>query len=182
MNIFYSTWFLEGFWHPPKTPSHLLLLLAIAVLFGQQGRLFQGKTIIKTGMVFISGLITGFVINHYYEPAWSVELILLIAALVVSLLVVLRLALPQLLPLFFVLIAAVLLGLDSRPIVIPGFGNEVMYQWLAGVLLSMLLLLSVFTLLSHVSRNLVNGVVLRVAGSWIATSALFVLTLLFVKK
>ena len=65
---------------------------------------------------------------------------------------------------------------------IPGLGNEITYNWLAGALISMLLLFSVLNALSYVSRNLVNGVVLRVAGSWIATSALFVLTLLFVKQ
>ncbi len=182
MNLFTPTWFMEGLWHPPQTPSQLLVLLALAVFAGQQGRLFPGSLL----LFFIASLIGGFVLNHFYTPNWNVELFLLVIALITSLLVVLRLELSPglskwvLLP--FALISGVMLGLDSTPIMIPGLGNEITYNWLAGALTSMLLLFSVLNALSYVSRNLVNGVVLRVAGSWIATSALFVLTLLFVKQ
>jgi urease accessory protein len=177
MNMFASTWFMEGFWHPLQTPSHLILLVALAVLIGQHG--WSG--ILKSTLVFFGALSIGFVLNQFYEPEWNMELLLLIVALNISLLVALRMHILSIIMTLLSIIVAVTLGLDSKPIIIPGFGNGVMYNWLAGALVSMIILLLLVSTLSCLLRNVINGVVLRVIGSWIATSALFVLTLMLVK-
>ena len=177
MNMFASTWFMEGFWHPLQTPSHLILLVALAVLIGQHG--WSG--ILKSTLVFLAGLSIGFVLNQFYEPKWNMELLLLIAALSISLLVALRVQTLSLILTLLSIIVAITLGLDSKPIMIPGFGNGVMYNWLAGALVSMTILLLFVSSLGCLLRNIINGVALRVIGSWIATSALFVLTLMMVK-
>lgn len=177
MNFFSTTWFMEGFWHPPQTPSQVMLVIALAVLLGQQ----TWTTSLKTITLFIFSLAVGFVINHFYTPNWSVELLLLSIALAISLLVTLKLTIAK--PLLFVLliISGVIIGLDSRPIMIPGFGNSIVINWLLGATSSITVLFVLLNLISYMLRNLINGVVLRVIGSWIATSALFVLVLMFAK-
>lgn len=175
--MFSSTWLMEGFWHPLQTPSQLILLVSLAVLLGQQNKLTLPKII----TAFVGFLCLGFVINHFYPLAWDVELLLLIVALGISLLVTLRLKLSVFVLLPIILLSGLVLGLDSKPIMIPGFGNNIMYNWLVGVLVSMMSLGIMVGLTSYVLRNLGNGIVLRVIGSWIATSALFVLTLMLVK-
>ena len=177
MNMFSLTWFTEGFWHPLQTPSHLILLVALAVLIGQHNL----PAILKNTLIFVGLLCLGFILNQFYEPKWNVELLLLITALNISLLVTLRMHLLGIILLILSMISAVALGLDSKPIMIPGFGSSVMVNWFAGALVSMTLLLLLVSTLSYLLRNVINGVVLRVIGSWIATSALFVLTLMLVK-
>ena len=168
---------MEGFWHPPQTPSQLILVIALAVLLGQQAWFPS----IKKLLLFIGSLTVGFIINHFYTPEWSVELILLIIALIIGLLVTLRLKLSAMLLLPLLIISGSILGLDSRPIMIPGFGNSIMINWLLGATASMSAIFMLLNVVSYVLRNLINGVVLRVIGSWIATSALFVLVLMTVK-
>ena len=168
---------MEGFWHPPQTPSQLILVIALAILLGQQAWGISIKNI----SIFIGSLIIGFSINHFYTPTWNVELLILIIALIIGLLVTLRLKLSPLILLPLLIISGSILGLDSRPIMIPGFGNSIMINWLLGATASMTAIFVLLNLLSYVLRNLINGVVLRVIGSWIATSALFVLVLMTVK-
>ncbi len=180
MNLFSPIWFMEGFWHSLQTPSHLILLVSLAILFGQQAQHNQ-QTLIKNSMAFVCLLCFGFVINHFYTPVWNIERWLLLIALGTSLLVIMRLKLSAVIVAIVSLSSATILGIDSKPIIIPGFGESIQYNWLAGVVVSTVILLTALGLFSFTLRNVINGVVLRVMGSWIATSALFVLTLLFVK-
>ena len=177
MNLFSTTWFFEGVWHPPQTPSQVILVVAIAVLLAQQSWFIS----IKNLSVFILSLIIGFIINHFYTPTWSVELMLLIFALTISLLVTLRLKLIAAILFLLLISSGIALGLDSRPIMIPGFGNSIAVNWLLGATASMSALFIAANLPTYFLRNLINGVVLRVIGSWIATSALFVLVLAVAK-
>lgn len=177
MSLFSPTWFMEGFWHPLQTPSHLILLLGLAILLGPHGK----QAIFRNLFVFVGSLFTGFIIHYFYAPTWNLQLLLLVSALCIGLLVILRLQLPTIVLFLLSTISGIMLGLDSNPIMIPGLGNSIMYHWLAGATVSMTLLLLVLSTLSFALRNLINGVALRVIGSWIATSAIFVLTLLLVK-
>ena len=178
---FSTTWFLDGFTHPLETPSHLILLVGLAVLLGQQG----GAYLIRNLVVFSSTIIVGFVVNNYLSPNTNNELILLVLALLVSLLIILRLdyraSWVQFIVVIFSIISGTILGLDSSPIMIPGLAVNTFYNWLFGAAIGISITVLIIALLSFLLRNLLQGVVLRVLGSWIATSALFVLTLLLTK-
>ncbi|RTZ62651.1 MAG: hypothetical protein DSZ29_07985 [Aquificaceae bacterium] len=175
---FSTTWFFDGFTHPLETPAHLILLIGLAILLGQQG----GAYLIRNIVIFSVAVIAGFVINNYASPDMNNELILLVLALLVSLLVILRLdyraSWVQFIVVLLSLISGIVLGLDSSPIMIPGLAVSTFYNWLFGTSVAITLTVSIIALISFLLRNLLQGVVLRVIGSWIATSALFVLTLL----
>lgn len=181
MIAFSSTWFLDGFTHPLETPSHLILLVGLGVLLGQQ----SGAYFIRNLLLFCVAVIAGFTINNYLSLRWNNELILLVIALLVSLSVVLRLDYRplwvQLITLLLCIASGIMLGIDSSPIVIPGLGANTFYNWLLGAAMGVYLATIVIASMSALFRTLFQGIILRVLGSWIATSALFVLTLLMVK-
>lgn len=171
MSWFTQTWFMQGIWHPLQTPSHIILILGLAFLLGQQGK-------IKSILILPFSILAGFLINHYALLNWNTELTLLILALICALLVVLRLKLPTVITLSLLLICGVILGLDSSPVMIPGLGTNSIISWRIGDAITMLFGTGVLALLAHFLNKAWNGIILRVAGSWIATSAIFVLTLM----
>jgi urease accessory protein len=177
---FSSTWFLEGFLYPLETPSHLILLIGLGVLFGQQ----VSTHFIRNLLFFCGSVLIGFVINNGLSLRWNNELILLTLSLLVSLLVVVRLNASllwvKILVLFFSISCGIMLGIDSSPIVIPGLGANTFYNWLFGAAVGIFISTFIIASISALLRNVFQGIILRVLGSWIATSALFVLTLLIV--
>ncbi len=181
MISFSTTWFLEGFLHPLETPSHLILLVALGVLFGQQA----GRYFIPKLLLFFASVIMGFLINNYFSLSWNNELILLLLALLVSLLVILRLDRHLLWMQWAVSLLSVgggfMLGLDSSPVIIPGLGADTFYNWLLGAAIGIYSAVIVIAFINLLLRDFFRGIILRVLGSWIATSALFVLTLLIAK-
>ncbi|HFD31284.1 MAG TPA: hypothetical protein ENJ28_01030 [Gammaproteobacteria bacterium] len=177
---FSFTWFLEGFLHPLETPSHLILLVALGVLLGQQA----SAHLMRNLLLFCVAVIAGFIINHSFSIQWNNELILLILALFISLFTVLRLDhrlswVQWMLPLLSIG-CGLMLGLDSSPVIIPGLGADTFYNWLLGASIGIYATVMILTIISALLRNLFQGIILRVLASWIATSALFVLTLLMV--
>lgn len=177
---FSSTWFLDGFLHPLETPSHLILLVGVGVLFGQQAGAYFARNL----LLFCGSVLLGFVMNNYLSLKWNNELILLTLSLLVSLLVVVRLnsllLWVKILILFFSISCGVMLGIDSSPIVIPGLGANTFYNWLFGAAVGIFMSTLIISSISALLRHVLQGIILRVLGSWIATSALFVLTLLMV--
>ena len=178
---FSSIWFLEGFLHPLETPSHLILLVALGALLGQQA----GSYLIRNLLLFCGFVLIGFVLNNYVSLQWNNELILLLLSLLVSLLVIVRLnnhiISVQRLVSLLAISCGVMLGIDSSPIVIPGLGADTFYNWLFGAAIGLFITTTVMAFISALLRHVIQGIILRVVGSWIATSALFVLTLLIVK-
>ncbi|MCK5813341.1 MAG: hypothetical protein KAH03_03745 [Cocleimonas sp.] len=178
---FSLTWFLEGFLHPLETPSHLILLVALGVLLGQHA----SAHFIRNILLFCVAVITGFTINNYFPLRWNNELILLFLALFVSLLTILRLNYRLLWVQFMIPLLSIacgfMLGLDSSPIVIPGLGADTFYNWLLGATIGIYSAVILIAVISLLLRDLFQGIILRVLGSWISTSSLFVLTLLMVK-
>jgi urease accessory protein len=178
---FSSTWFVEGFLHPLETPSHLILLVALGVLLGQQA----SAHFIRNLLLFCGAVMAGFTLNNYFSLRWNNELILLLLALSVSLLAILRLDCRLLWVLFIIpfvgISCGLMLGLDSSPIVIPGLGADTFYNWLLGAAIGIYSAVMLTAVISLLLRDLFQGIILRVLASWIATSALFVLTLLMVK-
>jgi hypothetical protein len=82
----------------------------------------------------------------------------------------------------FAIGCGMMLGIDSSPIVIPGLGADTFYNWLFGAAIGLFITVIVIAVISLLLRHLLQGIILRVLGSWIATSALFVLTLLMLVK
>ncbi len=173
---FIQTWFTQGFLHPLLTPSHLILLLSLGLLIGQQGLKFSHFIILM-----ISAFV-GMVFNQKFniDIDVNIELILLGLALMTSLLVVLKLRLPFLLILSFALFVGVITAYDSDPIVIPGVGENSINNWLLGALTSIVSSVLLSSLFALLLRRFWDGIILRVLGSWIATSAIFILTLSYV--
>lgn len=162
---------MQGIFHPLQTPSHIILILSLAFLLGQQNHL-------KALFFAPIATIAGFTLNHYALLDWNTELILLSLALIGGLLLVLRLKLPYFITAILLVLSSVILGLDSSPVMIPGLGSNSTYSWRLGAAITLILGIAVLTLPAYYLNRYWNSIILRVAGSWIATSAIFVLTLM----
>jgi hydrogenase/urease accessory protein HupE len=181
MIAFSSSWFVKGLSHPAMTPSHIILILALGLLLGQQA---------KSGLpgrlaVLIISLVIGFILNHYLSDSvknlFNTELILLLLALSIGLLTLLKLELNNALLMPVVLMTGVMLGLDSTPAMIPGLRSVSINSWLMGAGSGIVALVTLICLTSLLLRNVLKGLILRILASWIATSAIFVLTLMLAK-
>ncbi len=161
--------------HPLQTPAHLILILGLAFLLGQQKQ-------IKNLLLLPFAVLAGFVFNHYSLLSWNTELILLVTALICGLLLVLRLNLPKPITIILLIFCGIILGLDSSPVMIPGLGTNSIISWRLGAAITINIAIVVLSLFAYFLNHYWNGIILRVAGSWIATSAIFVLTLLFAGK
>lgn len=170
-----QTWFTQGFLHPLLTPSHIILLVSLAVLIGQQGnRLYYSLLLLISGVV-------GVVLNQNLSLNLQIELILLALALIVSLLVVVKVRLPTFLLIVLIIISGIVIAFDSDPILIPGVGANSINNWLFGAVVSMTGVFVLIALIATFLRQFWEGIILRILGSWIATSAIFILTLSFSK-
>jgi len=166
--------FTEGLLHPLVTPSHLLVLLSMSLLLGQQA---------KYGLAWLSYLfafVLGLIANRVLTLDWQVEQTLLLIALVISLIALLKRNIPTLVLSSLTIISALLLGFDSTPIVLFGLATQKIIIWQAGAIITSSVFLIIMTLLADYSRTLLQGIPLQVAASWIATVALLILTLSFV--
>lgn len=181
MPEFSMTWFLDGLTHPIETPSHLILLVGLGVFFAQQ----ENYHIPRKTLLFLLAILTGFVVNNNFSPQWNNELLLLGLALLTSLFIIVRLdyrlVWVQGVTLILVLSSGFTIALDSTPLMIPGLGDTTFYNWLFGAAIGIFATVLLIASISFVLRNVLNGIILRVLGSWIATSAIFVLTLLLAK-
>ncbi len=177
--LFAPTWFTQGLFHPLQTPSHIILMISLGLLCGQQNK--TSRMFFTSLLSFAITLIFGFIFNQNINIHWPFELILLVLALITSLLVILRMNLQRYSVITPFMLGGLVLGLNSQPIMIPGLGTTSIYNWLFGAALSILIVTSFIALTSVLLERLWNGIILRVLGSWIATSAIFVLTLMLAK-
>lgn len=181
MTGFSTQWFMDGMLHSLQTPSHILLLLSLALLLGQQYKTHQ----IKEFIFLVLAVLVGILSNHYnvtqFTGILNNELILLVLALSIGLLTIMKLELPYFIIVSTVIISGFMLGLDSSPTIIPGVRSSSVNSWLIGATIGIVVSTALLSLIGSLLRKLLEGIVLRVIGSWIATSALFVLTLLLTK-
>jgi len=174
---FTQTWFTQGMFHPLQTPSQVILLLSMGLLVGQ-----QSLTQLKAGFLsFIVTILIGYWLNKTLSFHWPATLIILSLALVISLLIILKLHLPRVVSLLLTSLSGLMLGLNSSPIIIPGLGDNSIFNWYAGATLSFSGLFIGVILIAKLLQPFWEGMILRILGSWIATSAIFVLTLMFAK-
>ncbi len=165
--------FIQGVLHPLLMPAHLLLLLALGLLVGQQG---VGALKPLCAVLLLSVLLAC-VSTLHWRLRLDLEVALLVCAMVTGVLAVLRLELPRWPLILLGILAGVLVGLDSAAPRIPGLRGHKIHMLLAGTVLSSTLIMLICALLALMLRHLLEGIVIRVLGAWIAAGAILVLAL-----
>lgn len=180
---FAPSWFMQGMLHPLQTPSHILLVLSLGLLIGQQlsQKRFLLSSVILFGFSILAGLVLNRIIRLDIDIDIDIELILLGLGLLISLLVIIKLPLPSLLIVFLAVISGIGLGLNSSPIIIPGLGSTSVYNWQIGAACSFIMGILLISLIACFISNYWQGIILRVLASWIATSTIFVLVFILVQ-
>lgn len=168
------SFFWQGCLHPLSVPGHLLVLLALGLLLGQ-----QDKFSLRSSLgLFVLSLVLALVLTPLLPPLQYNEFILLLLAFILSLLVIIKLPLPLGLVLCLSVSTALLLGLDSRAPRLPGLAVSKLYLHALGTSLSANLILTLLASLSFYLNKLLAGIAVRIIGAWIAASSLMVLALL----
>jgi hydrogenase/urease accessory protein HupE len=162
--------FYGGLLHPLTVPEHLIVLVTLGLLIGQQG---AGPT--RRGLVaFASGLLAGILLNDPIAGWVGLATPLLAAGLVLGLLSAMAFDLPA--PLVVALAAAAggLLGLDSAHDML---GTPSGMTLLLGSATSAALLVLYLAAITVCLQRHWQKIGVRIVGSWMATSALLVLVL-----
>jgi len=170
-----NSFFLQGLQHPFLTPAHLITLIALGVLLGQQAKR-NGYSALLT---FIAFVLASLVSTRFFRIDINAEIILLSLAGLMGVLTAIKLSLPNSITLIFAIIMGGLIGIDSAPVIIPGLKAAKVYADMAGTLVSASLILISISLLSQLINKLWQGIALRIIGSWVFASALMVLALMF---
>ena len=170
--------FQLGFWHFLQAPSHIIVLFGLGLLMGQ-----QGSRVMRFGLLaFALTIIGGLLLTQLVTLSWKHDIVLLILAIVIGVLLALRLKLPTWSSALLAAVAGILIGIDSAPSMIPGMRAAMTYASLAGTALSTCLAVLIVGLPSLLLRSPLNGIILRVLGSWVSASALMVLVLMFTPR
>lgn len=173
-----AQFFQQGFWHFLQAPAHIIVLFGLGLLVGQQG--LRG---VKAGLLsFVLAVIGGLLVTQAVSLGWKHDIVLLVLAIVIGGLLALRLHLPTWSVALLAVVAGALIGIDSAPSLIPGMRATVVYASLAGTALGTSLTVLALALPSLLLRRPLNGIILRVLGSWVTASALMVLVLMFAPR
>jgi urease accessory protein len=163
---------ISGFWggllHPYFVPVHAAVIVALGLLVGQQG---WGRI---TPIAFILALVAGLgLIWLAVVPRYANEALLVLAALIGVLTAWAR-PLPEPVGIALGAVAGIVVGLDSPPEVISIREANLMLigTWLGG---SLFLVLA--TEGASKMTNPWQRIGARIAGSWIAATAILVLAL-----
>lgn len=177
-----SHFFWQGCLHPLIVPAHLMVLLALGLLLGQ-----QDKGLLRTGLIsflvssFLVSLSMALVLTRVLPRIQHSDLSLLVLALSLGSLVILKLRLNFALVLTLSVMTGGLIGLDSAITALPGLDKSKIYLQLLGTWLSATLMLSLLALLSFYLNKLLAGIAVRVIGAWVTAGSLMVLAL-FVQR
>lgn len=173
-----SNLFQLGLWSFLQAPSHIMLLFGLGLLAGQQG--WRGVRIMLP--VFVLALVVGLMLTQMTTFAWNPEFILLLLVVVTGGLLAVRLELPGWSLGLLAIVTGILIGLDSAPGLIPGMKVSKLYAALAGVGVGLSLAALLPALAGLLLRLPLNGIILRILGSWVVASALMVLALMFLPR
>ena len=169
--------FTQGLWHPLVMPAHLMLLLALALLTGQQG---VGR-LAYSWLGLVAGLMAGIAFTLLSPLRWDLEATQLVVSMLIGLWVVLRWPMPLALLVLVALLVGLGIGLDSAAPRIPGLRGIKVYALQMGTVLSCALLSLVGSGLAATVRGRLGGIPLRVLGAWISAGSMLVLTLYLTK-
>ncbi len=170
--------FQQGFWHFLQAPSHIIVLFGLGLLIGQQGSRGVGIGSSSFTLTVIGGLL----LTQLVTLSWKHDIVLLLLAIAIGGLLAMRLNLPTWSIGMLAAVAGIMIGIDSAPSVIPGIKAAITYASLAGTALSTSLTVLLLALPSLLLRIPLNGIILRVLGSWVSASALMVLVLMFAPR
>jgi urease accessory protein len=166
--------FVGGLLHPLTVPAHLVALIALALLIGQQGK---GRLLVPS-TAFAAGLALGLAAIMLAARQTSAVDVLLVSAALAGVLVALAPRLPVLACALLAAIAGIALGLDSPP---QAISLAVARLTLIGTGLGACLALAIIAVgTSYLAREW-QRIGVRVLGSWIAASAILVLALRFAR-
>ena len=162
--------FYNGFLHPLFVPAHLLCLLAMGLLFGQQGPREHTPAI----LVFLAATVLGLLGTVFIEPL-AAENVLLTGAALLGLMIAAKRVIPIYLSAVLGTILGIVIGLDSGLEDLSG--NERLAALLGSGIGIYMTLLYPMALADYFNKREWQQVAIRVLGSWIAASALLVLSL-----
>ena len=161
--------FAGGLVHPVVVPAHLLTLLGLGLLAGQQA---EGRTALMT--MFTLGLAAGLVAIASAAGPSSANLVLTAAAVVAGAWTASARPLPPVLGWPLMSVAGAAIGLDSPPetVSLREANHMLIGTGLAAALIPAALTFAV----SRLNRDW-QRLAVRIAGSWIAAAAILVLAL-----
>lgn len=161
--------FVGGLMHPVMMPAHLLALLGLGLLAGQQTK---GRTALIT--MFALGLIAGLLAITYAAGPSSANLVLTASAAVAGAWTAAARPLPPVLGWPLMSVAGAAIGLDSPPE--TASLREANHMLLGTGLAAAVILAALAALVARLNRDW-QRLALRIAGSWIAAAAILVLAL-----
>jgi urease accessory protein len=162
--------FTSGALHPISLPSHLLNLVGLGLLIGQQ----DARKLLVLPLLFLavlSGL--GATARIYESPT---EIWLPVSAGVLGVLVAGAWTLPRGVTGLIVVTIGIMLGLDSRPET-PFLSDAL--RMFGGTALTAGGIASVVAIIASLSKQHWQEIGIRIAGSWIAATAILVSALQF---
>jgi len=164
--------FLNGLLHPLVIAAHLLALVALGLLIGQQRRP------LLTWAVFVAGLAAGLAAIAFAIGETAALDVLLATTALAGVLVAIARPLPMLLPITLAGIAGAALGLDSPP---EAISIGVAVAMLVGTAISAVVALALVAVAARQLTRWWQRIGMRIVGSWLAASAILVLTLRFAR-
>jgi urease accessory protein len=164
--------FLAGLLHPLVIAAHLLALVAVGLLIGQQ------RTALFPWVAFAAGLTAGLTAIAFAIGESAALDVLLVSTALAGVLVAIARPLPMLLAITLAAVAGAALGLDSPPEAIS-IGAAV--AMLVGTAMSAVLVLALVAAAARQLTRWWQRIGMRIVGSWIAASAVLVLALRFAR-
>lgn len=166
--------FYNGVLHPALVPAHAMLLVAFGLFLGQGWGKSGWKPLFPALMSFLAAVVVGLIAAWFAEDG-AAEAYVLATALLVGVVVAVAPSLPKVVYFVAAVIAGFVLGLDSAQGELIGkekfvalFGSGVGIYFLS---------LYPIGLAETLQRVEWHRIAVRVVGSWVAASALLVLTL-----
>jgi hydrogenase/urease accessory protein HupE len=162
--------FYNGLLHPVFVPAHVMLLIAIGLLFGQRG-------LHDTQMALVLFWVSAFIgiVAAWFSLSEQAEVFVLVNAAIISLLVAASLRLPLHFYSLIGIVAGFSLGLDSsqdsllgsdKLIALVGSGIGIAFFSLYPIIFA-----------KYWNKKSWQRIGLRIIGSWVAASSLLVLAL-----
>lgn len=164
--------FYNGLLHPVLVPSHLLLVIAVGLFFGQQGP----KTIQPALGAFALATIAGLA-GAWFSVGIDAEILLLSVSVVVGLIVAISPKIALLWSVLLALVAGFLLGIDSAQEELSG-KDKLVTLFGTGIAIYLLVLYPM-ALADHLTKKEWQRIGIRIVGSWVAASSLLVIALSF---
>lgn len=167
--------FLNGVNHPFLIPAHLILMVSLALLLAQQGR----QPIKWAIPLFVASLGFGLVLTRFAFPLPDVTWLLMLA-MGIALITAIRFELWQSFTLSLAALSAFLIGIDSAPLILPGFSEQKIHLTLAGTGAGASLFFIACIVVGALLQQLWQGIVVRSVASWVIAASLMTLALQFV--